>query len=85
MKIWASEASPRLDLQIQEKFIIILGPSDRLSVKYFSIFPLFMKIFSEMSDTTRGVSRRKWFNNDAYHVRLLCVISFLQTNLCRIE
>ena len=35
----------------------LLGTSELLSVKYWSIFPIFMKIFSKMSDTILRVFR----------------------------
>ena len=37
-----------------------LRPSEQLSVKYFSVFPVFMKLFPKMLDTTKMVSRLKW-------------------------
>ena len=40
----------------------LLGPFEQLSVKYISNFPVFMKLFPKMSDTTKMVSRMKWVN-----------------------
>jgi len=39
---------------------LLLPPSEQLSAKYFSIFALFIKLFSKMSDTTQMVFLMKW-------------------------
>ena len=42
---------------------LLLGPSEQL-VKYFSIFPLFIKLFSKVSEwDNKVVSRIKWVTN----------------------
>ena len=51
---------------------LLLGSSEQLSVKYFPIFLIFMKIFLIMSDTTLEVSRMEWVKkNDPYGIELL--------------
>ena len=54
---------PTQDLMNKFKKKWLLKPSEQLSVKYLSIFAIFMKIFSKIWDSTPGVSRRmKWVN-----------------------
>ena len=39
---------------------LLLGPPEQLSVKYFSLFLVFLKLFPKVSDTAEMVSRMKW-------------------------
>ena len=49
-------------LQLMNKFKkhLLLAPFEQLSVKYFSIIQIFMKLFPKVSDTTKVVSGMKW-------------------------
>ena len=40
----------------------LLGPLEQPSIKSFSIFPVVMKLFPKVSDTTKMISCMKWVN-----------------------
>jgi len=50
---------PAQHLMNKFKKNLLLAPPEQLSVKYFSIFSLFLEIFAKMSDTTKVVTRMK--------------------------
>ena len=39
---------------------LLLGPYEQVSVKYFSIFPVFIKIFPKISDTCTTFTNPVW-------------------------
>ena len=54
---------PAHDWMDKLKKNLLLGPSEQFSVKYISISPIFMRVFSKVSDTTKMLSRMKWVNS----------------------
>ena len=51
---------PAQDLMKKFKEKLLLAYSEQHAVKYLSIFQLFMELFAKISDTTLGVSSKKW-------------------------
>ena len=49
--------------KFKKNLLHVLGSSEKPSVKYVSISPVFMKLFPKMSDT-KVVSRMKWVKTE---------------------